>query len=137
MTPVVLEVVAPMLSSMGLTCRGCGFVLKELGFQKTYRDTCSNEYPEQWKDAAVQLSDWIRKLSSLYKHRILIEVIDAQSPLGIWKQIRHRLFSMPAFIVDRNLTCTGWNMEQLESIIDTRIREMCNRVDDDQCRALL
>jgi hypothetical protein len=137
MTPVVLEVVAPMLSSMGLTCRGCGFVFKELGFQKTYRDACSNEYPEHWKDAAVQLSQWIRKLSSLYKHRILIEVIDAQSPLGLWKQIRHRLFSMPAFIVDRKLTCTGWNVEQLESIIDSRIRELCNRVDDDQCRALL
>lgn len=136
MTPVLLEVVAPMLSTVGLSCRGCGFLFKELGFQRTYRDACSNEYPEQWKEAAVRLSDWMRQLSSLYKHRILIKVIDAQSPLGIWKQIRHRLFSMPAFIVDRKHTCTGWSTEQLESIIDSRIQELAKRVENEQNREL-
>ena len=73
------------------------------------------------------MSDWMRQLSILYKHRIRITVIDAQSPLGIWKQIRHRLFSMPAFIVDRKHTCTGWSTEQLESIIDSRIQELVGR----------
>ena len=124
MTPVLVEVVAPMLSSVSLSCRGCGLVLNRLGIEKEYRDACSNEYPEHWQESVLRLSDWIREISRLYKHRVLIRVIDAQSPLGLWKQIRHRLGKMPAFIVDRKQTYTGWDTVQLESLIYQRLQEI-------------
>jgi hypothetical protein len=69
------------------------------------------------------LSKWIQELSHLYRHRLQIRVIDAQSPLGLWKQIRYKLFRFPAFIVDRKLTYIGWDPKQVEALIDERIHK--------------
>jgi len=125
MTPILLEVVAPTLAGMGLGCFGCSVVLKEVGFEKTYRDSCTDEYPPGWKEESMRLSDCIKGIKNLYRHRVHITVIDAQSPLGIWKQIRHRVRALPAFIVDRRQAWSGWGTEKLESILDERIREAC------------
>ena len=118
MNPVRLEVLAPMLSSVEMSCRGCGSVLGYLGLRDKYRNACANEYPEDWKQAVEYLSEWIRQISSLYRHRIQIKVIDAQSPLGLWKQIRYRLFRFPAFILNQKRTYIGWDWQQLEVLID-------------------
>jgi hypothetical protein len=121
MKPIVLEVVAPMLSSTEISSRGSGLILDYVGLRKKDRKACTDEYPEDWKEAVDYLSKWIEEISDLYRHRIKIRVIDAQSPLGIWKQIRHRVFRFPAFIVDREKTYIGWDYQELEAIIDDRI----------------
>lgn len=124
MTPILVEVVAPTLAGMGLGCFGCQVVLREVGFEKTYRDSCAQEYPPGWKEESMRLSEWIKEIKNLYKHRVSITVIDAQSPLGIWKQIRHRVRGLPAFIVDRRHALSGWGgTERLESLLDERIKE--------------
>ena len=122
MDPVHLEVLAPMLSSVEMSCRGCGSVLGYLGLRDKYRNACTNEYPEDWRRAVEYLSEWIRQISSLYDHRILIRVIDAQSPFGLWKQLRHRVFKFPAFILDKKKTYIGWESEELEALIDETIK---------------
>jgi hypothetical protein len=94
-----------------------------LGLNNKYRKASANEYPDDWKQAVVYLSQWIQEISSLYRHRILIRVIDAQSPLGFWKQIRYRLFRFPAFIVDKKSTYIGWDSQELETIIDEQIKD--------------
>ena len=121
MTPIHLDVLAPMLSTTEMSCRGCGFIMGSVGLKGTYRNTCTNEYPEDWKQAVELLSNWIEKISSLYRHRIQIRVIDAQSPFGLWKQLRHRVFRFPAFIVDKKKTYIGWDQQSLELLIDERI----------------
>ena len=121
MNPILLEVVAPMLSTVEMSRRGCGFIMGYVGLRDKYRDACTNEYPDDWKQAVDYVSRWINEISSLYQHRIRIRVIDAQSPLGLWKQIRYRLFRFPAFIVDRKRTYIGWDYEELEALIDERI----------------
>ncbi len=83
----------------------------------------TEEYPEEWKQAVSFLSEWIKEIASLYRHRIRIRVIDAQSPMGFWKQIRHRVFRFPAFIVDKKSTYMGWDSEELEALIDQRIQD--------------
>ena len=123
MNPILLEVVAPMLSTVEMSCRGCGFIFASLGLKSKYRNACTNEYPDDWKQAVGYLSQWLREMSSLYRHRIRIRVIDAQSPLGLWKQIRYRLFRFPAFIVDKKRTYIGWDSRQLEALIDERIHQ--------------
>lgn len=122
MTPILLEVVAPMLSGVEMDCRRCSVVFDYLGLQTKYREECVDGYPEDWKEAVGYLTQWIQEIAKLYRHRIRIRVIDAQSPLGFWKQIRHRVFRFPAFIVDRNRTYIGWDPPQLEALIDERIR---------------
>jgi hypothetical protein len=111
-----------MLSSTEMSSRGSGFIFEYMGLKHKDRAACTNEYPDDWKQAVDYLSKWIKELSHLYRHRISIRVIDAQTPLGIWKQIRHRLFRFPAFIVDKKLTYIGWDYTELEELIDTRIQ---------------
>ncbi len=58
----------------------------------------------------------------LYRHRVRFLVIEAQSPLGLWKQIRHRVFKYPAFIVDGEKTYVGFDCGELGALIDERIK---------------
>lgn len=122
MTPVVLEVIAPMLSSVEMGCRGCGTVMNSLGLKQNDRKACAEGYPADWKEAVEALSSWIADLSRLYRHRIVIRVIDAQSPAGMWKQLRHRVFKFPAFVVNRKKTYVGWDPRELESFIDEEVK---------------
>ena len=122
MNPIRLEVVAPMLSTVEMSCRGCGSIFASLGLRSKYHHACANQYPDDWKLAVSYLSKWIQEISLLYQHRIQIRVIDAQSPLGFWKQLRHRVFRFPAFIVERKKTYIGWDYQELEALIDEQIR---------------
>lgn len=121
MDTIILEVIAPMLSTVEMSSRGSGFIFGYVGLKDKYRETCTKEYPDEWKLAVSRLSEWIQEIANLYRHRLQIHVIDAQSPLGLWKQIRHRVFRFPAFIVDSKRTYVGWDTEKLESLIDERI----------------
>ena len=121
MKPVVLEVMAPMLNNIEMSCRSCRFMFDAVGVGQKLRNISENEYPEDWKQAVAYLSDWLHEITNLYRHRLQIKVIDAQSPLGLWMQIRHRLFRFPAFIVDKKRTYIGWDSEELEALIDERI----------------
>ncbi len=121
MNAILLELVVPMLTCPEINFLGFNLRSGSLGFVSKYRNACVNEYPDDWKYAVDYLSEWIRELSNLYRHRIVIRVIDAQSPLGLWKQIRYRLFRFPAFIVDRKHTYIGWDYQELETLIDEQI----------------
>ena len=123
MNPILLEVVTPMLSSVEIYSWGQNFIIGHLGLRSKYRNTCLDEYPDDWKWAVDYLSRWVQEVSNLYRHRIRIRVIDAQSPLGLWKQMRYRLFRFPAFIVDKKRTYIGWDCQQLEALIDDRIHQ--------------
>ena len=121
MKPIYLEIVAPMLSTTEIGGRASGFIFAYLGLKRKYRNACISEYPDDWKKAVDYLSKWIDEISYLYRHRIQIRLIDAQSPFGLWKQIRYRVFRFPAFIVDKKRTYIGWDYHELEALIDERI----------------
>jgi hypothetical protein len=125
---VLVEVVAPMLSSTEMGCRGCGAVMGSLGLKDRDRKNCTDEYPDDWKFAVGSLSEWMSELFRLYRHRIEIRIIDAQSPAGLWKQLRHRVFKFPAFIVDNKRTYVGWNYADLEAIIDDSMKDQAPSV---------
>lgn len=120
MKPIQLEVVAPIISGADLNDWGC-CLPSEVGAEKSYLLSTCDEYPDDWKEAVGYVSQWIPKIRSLYRHRIVIEMIDAQSPLGLWKQIRYRVFRFPAFIVDQKSTYIGWDPQELEALIDNYI----------------
>ncbi|MBI5248251.1 MAG: hypothetical protein HY912_02040 [Desulfomonile tiedjei] len=123
MTPVQLEIIMPLITTLGFGCRSCSLIFNQAGIEDGYRNDCANDYPEEWRESLEQLLEWISEIKRLYKHRLRVQLIDAQSPTGLWKQVRHRLSQMPAFIVDRKLVHMGWNRDQLEALIDRRIRE--------------
>lgn len=125
MKPVLLEVVAPMLAGFQPGCFGCRFVYREAGLNHVERRSSSDEYPEEYQKDAGRLSACLVEISRLYKHRVLIRLIDPLSPLGVWKRVRHGFRSMPAFIVDRKAACWGWDQAGIEALLDRRIQELC------------
>ncbi|MBI4963423.1 MAG: hypothetical protein HY913_09105 [Desulfomonile tiedjei] len=128
MTPIHIEVVVPLITALEFRCSRCGPIFEGLDVQKHYRDSCEDDYPEDWKQDLARLGDCLQKISETYKHRVRIKIIDAQSPLGLWKQLRHRVSGTPAFVVDGKDVCVGWNIDRLEELVDARIDEASRQI---------
>ena len=120
MKPVYGEVITKVLTTYD-HCKRCEFIFDPLDINRKIHHRDINEYPEEVKDEFLRLSDWIRELTRLYKHRILIRVIDAQSPMGVLKSFRHRAWKYPAFIVKGKDKYVGWDPKKLEALIDRHL----------------
>jgi len=121
MRPISLEIVTRVLTTFD-HCRHCEIFFDEAGLDKKFHQKEVNEYPPDLKEEFAKLSDWIRELTRLYKHRLLIRLIDAQSFLGIYKSLRHRIRKYPTFIVEGKETYAGWDKNQLEVLLDKHIK---------------
>jgi hypothetical protein len=121
MKPIQLEIVTRVVTFFD-HCRRCQILFDQSGLDEKIHQKEVEEYPSDLKEEYAKLSDWIRELTRLYKHRLLIRVIDAQSPLGIYKSLRHRIRTYPAFIVEGKEAYTGWDKGQLESLLDKYIQ---------------
>jgi hypothetical protein len=119
--PILLEIVTEMLTFFG-HCRRCEILFDQTGLDQKFHQEEIDEYPPDLKEEYTKLSDWIRELNRLYKHRLLIKLIDVQSPLGIYKSLRYRIRTYPTFIVQGKETYTGWDKSQLESLLDKYIK---------------
>lgn len=121
MKPILVEVVTRMLTTFD-HCSRCSIIFDEAGLKRDRRQKEFDEYPEDLKEESVKLSEWIGELSHLYKHRLLIKLIDAQSLLGVYKSLRHRIRHYPAFIIEGKETFFGWDKKRLEELLDNHIR---------------
>jgi hypothetical protein len=86
MKPVYVEVITKVLTTYD-HCYRCELIFEQVGLNKKFHRRDVNEYPEEAKEEFLRLSQWIRDLAKLYKHRILFKVIDAQSPMGLFKSL--------------------------------------------------
>jgi hypothetical protein len=121
MKPISLEIVTRVLTTFD-QCRRCKVLFNEAGLDQKVQQKEMNEYPPDLKEEFVNLSDWIRELTRLYKHRLLIQLIDAQSFLGVYKSLRHKIRKYPTFIVEGKETYSGWDKSQLEDLLDKHIK---------------
>jgi len=121
MKPIRLEIVTKVITFFD-HCRRCKVLFDQTGLDQKLHQKEMDEYPSDLKEEYRNLSDWIRELSRLYKHRLQIRLIDVQSPLGIYKSLRHRIRTYPAFIVEGKETYIGWDKSQLESLLDKYIQ---------------
>ncbi len=117
MRPILLEIVSKVLTTFD-HCRHCEILFDQAGLDQKFHQKEMNEYPSDLKEEYVKLSDWIRELRRLYKHRLLIKLIDIQSPLGIYKSLRHRIRTCPTFIIEGKETYAGWDKNHLEGLLD-------------------
>lgn len=104
-------------------CGYCELVFGEAGIGREIQKNESSEYPSDLREEFLRLSDWVRELARLYKHRLFIRLIDAQSPLGIYKHLRYRIRTYPAFIVEKKEAYVGWDKSQLEKVLDKYIQK--------------
>ncbi|MGA2465104.1 MAG: hypothetical protein ABSH06_12230 [Thermodesulfobacteriota bacterium] len=121
MRPILLEIVSKVLTTFD-HCRHCEIFFDQAGLNKKFNQNEMDEYPSDLKEEYVKLSDWIRELRRLYKHRLLIKFIDIQSPLGIYKTLRHRIRTYPTFIIEGKETYAGWDKNHLEDLLDRYIK---------------
>ena len=121
MKPIMLEIVTRVLTTYD-HCRHCEVFFDQAGLDKKFHQKEVNEYPSDLKEENVKLSEWIKELTRLYKHRLLIKLIDVQSPLGIYKSLRHRVRKYPTFIIEGKDVYTGWEKSQLEDLLDKYIQ---------------
>lgn len=121
MKPVTIEVVSHLLTTY-THCNRCELMFREAGLEREVTSKDSEEYPPDLKKEFSKLSDWICELSRLYRHRIRIRLIDAKSPLGIYKSLIHRFRRYPTFIIEKKDVYSGWDQEELEGLLDLRIR---------------
>ncbi len=121
MRPILLEIVTKMITSFD-QCRRCRLLFDQAGFDQKFHQKEMDEYPADLKEEVTKLSDWIRELNRLYKHRLSIRLIDVQSFLGIYKSLRYRIRTYPTFIVEGKETYAGWDKSQLEGLLDKYIK---------------
>jgi hypothetical protein len=121
MRPIVLEIVSKVLTTFH-HCRHCKILFDQAGLDQTFHQKEMEEYPSDLKEEFIKLSDWVRELRRLYKHRLLIKLVDIQSPLGIYKSLRHRIRTYPTFIIEGKETYAGWDKTQLELLLDRYIK---------------
>ena len=117
MIPIRLQVIAPTFGGLGI-CTACELVLGEAGIGSRPAGRALEEYPPEWQEDVRRLSDWVRELAGRYGERILIKVIDPQSPEGLLKSLRFRVRSYPTWIVDGKARIVGWDREGLAVAID-------------------
>ena len=122
MRPIRLEIVTRVVTFFD-HCRRCQILFDQSGLDEKLHQKEMEEYPPDLKEEYLKLSDWIQELTRLYKHRLRIRVIDAQSPLGIYKSLRHRIRTYPAFVVEGKEIYTGWDKSQLEILLDKYIQD--------------
>jgi hypothetical protein len=110
-----------MITTLG-NCRACEVFLNEAGFSKKVSQQEVHEYPQELFQESERLSHLLGELKQLYKHRVLIKLVDVKSFLGVYKSLRHRIREYPTFIVEGKEAYTGWDQDQLEGLIDKYIQ---------------
>jgi len=98
-------------------CISCELVLAEAGVGENPATRAFNEYPQEWQDDYRRLTDWVYDLAGRYGDRLLIKVIDPQSPEGLLKSLRYRVRRYPTFVIDGKTEVVGWQREQLEAAL--------------------
>jgi hypothetical protein len=122
MKPVCIEVVTNLFTSLG-NCRHCDLLFQESGLGPTMREEDNDAYPPQFHEEWKNLREILRELRRLYRHRIVILLVDADSPLGLYKALRHRFRTCPTFILDKKDVYTGWDLKEIENLLDARMQK--------------
>lgn len=117
MTPVRLEVIAPIFEGMGI-CTACELVLSEAGVGEHPAERALDEYPQEWQDDYRRLTDWVYDLAGRYGDGIFIKVIAPQSPEGLFKSLRYRVRTYPTWIVNGTQRIVGWDRPALEAALE-------------------
>ena len=109
-----------MLEGYGL-CSTCELLFTEAELDSGPVERGLDEYPPDWVEDYRRLSVWLADLSVRYGERILIKVVDTQSPEGFFKCLRFWVRRYPAFIVEGQKRLVGWDREALETILQAQM----------------
>lgn len=122
MNAVHLEVIAPTFEGMGV-CTACELVMADANLGESPTERALDEYPPEWQEAYRRLSDWVYDLAGHYAERIVIKVIDPQSPEGLWKSLRYWARRYPTWVVNGKKCVVGWDRPALDAALERALEE--------------
>ena len=121
MKPITLEIITRVMTTFD-HCSHCEVIFDQADINRKFHQRDLNEYPQDLTEEFARLSDWIRELVHLYRHRLLVKLIDVQSLPGLYKSLRYRIRNYPTFIIEGKEVYTGWDKKQLENLLDKHIK---------------
>jgi hypothetical protein len=114
-----VEVVAHVLGSMD-HCSHCQVFIDGVGVGGNIKRTDLDSYPKEWMAEWQRLSDLILDLAKRHAGQLVIKIVDAQSPSGMWKALRYGVRQYPTFIVGGD-KYHGWDEAQIEGLIQAHV----------------
>jgi hypothetical protein len=120
MPHVSVEVIAPVLTNF-FHCAHCEQIFEHAGIGRQVHQA-ELEYPEDVKQEATRLADWLTELAYRYGDQLRIRVIDTQSLEGFFKSVRYWVRMYPAFIIDGREKIIGWDRAALEGALQARLQ---------------
>jgi hypothetical protein len=94
-----VKVYAHVLGSMN-HCSHCQVFIDGAGVGEQVHKSDLDSFPPDWVQEWQQLSDLILALAEKFKTRIVIKIVDAQSPQAMWAAIRSGVRRYPTFVVE-------------------------------------
>jgi len=120
MPHVSVQVIAPVLTNF-FHCMHCEQLFDQAGVGRQVHQEELDQYPEDVKQEAARLANWLLDLTFRYGDQIHIRVIDSQSPEGLLKSMRYWVRKYPAFIVGGREKVTGWDQAALDAVLQARL----------------
>jgi hypothetical protein len=120
MSLVSLEVIAPVPTSF-FHCSHCEQIFTASGIGKTVRQEMHGAYPPSLLSDVARLDNLLHRLSSQYRGRLHIRVIDMQSIEGFYESLRFGIRSYPGFIINRQTSYSGWDTDEWEQRLAERL----------------
>jgi hypothetical protein len=114
-----VEVVAHVLGSMD-HCSHCQVFIDGVGVGGSVKRIDLDSYPKEWMAEWQRLSDLILDLAQRHAGRLVIKIVDAQSPSGMWKALRYGVRQYPTFIIGGD-KYQGWDETQIEALIQGHV----------------
>jgi hypothetical protein len=94
--PVKVEFIG-IMPTLFAHCQHCTDVMHGTGMQPYSKEF--EEYPDDVLKQYFELSEMAEKLRDESHGYILFDAMDAASPLGVWKTVRHRIFRTPCVLI--------------------------------------
>jgi len=120
MSHVSVQVIAPVLTNF-FHCMHCEQVFDQAGIGRQVHQEELDQYPEDIKEEASRLASLLLDLSQRYGNQIHIQVIDPQSPEGLFKSMRYWVRKYPTFIVNGHEKVVGWDQAALDALLKARL----------------
>ena len=107
--PVQIEILAHVPGGQNL-CYHCQVFIDNAGVGRKTKQVELDSYPPELLADWQRLSARVLALSKRYPGQLLIKIIDAQSPRGLWLALRRGVRRYPAFILAGE-KYQGWTAE--------------------------
>jgi hypothetical protein len=111
-------------------CRHCEDVWTHVGLgEPVHAEQRASLLPPDLEEEYQRITDWVAAAQDRYGARLDVRVIDAASVEGVAKALRHRLRTLPAFVINGREKVVGFDSGALDGALARNLGEGDRRQD--------